>query len=750
MNAPLLVGPQVNVLVSNGEPAVSGPVFAPSFLSTLVVLVVFAGGAVLAWRMRARPVAVGLGAVSVLPAMTLAQQLTWPMLLPVAALAAAGVWWQWSRSESVVTRWGNRSRRRSGVASSLDIARKASPRAMRRHARVMRPSLAGLSRWELYRTAPTEYAVMLCRVGHQAVWSAAQVVVLVFGSPRKGKSSMLAGTVLNAPGAVLVASTKLDLLRATGELRSRRGPVWVFNPSGDGGHEAASTVAFDVLTGCADPVVASARAGDMIAAGGDTSGSGGGDRDYWDGQARRVLAALMHAAAIGDRPMTALLRWVADPEESATELTALLRSSPVPAFVADARQFLSTNERTRTSITSSIMPALAWLTHPAAATSARADGTGTLPLLDVERLVAGRGTVYLLGGEEAPTAPLVCALTGYVAREARRLAALSQSERLDPQLSLVLDEAAQICPVPLDRWSADMGGRGVCIVAGFQSRAQMLGRYGTARTATIMNNAGAKVLFGGTSDRDDLGWWTTLAGERDERVTTTDEHGRASSHSVRKVPVIAAPQLARLADHQVVVFAPGIPPAIGWAERYWRRPDVRAVQQPNSLRVRGRVLTRRALAAAGGWLAWPAPAGARQVARGYRWVAAGVSSWVAGQLAELVGSVARARAWLRRVTGASTTTPSTPPSPVSQPATAAAGTTDNTAAGEPVGAGSMGTESMSPESAGARVYRFPTTGWPAEKDERRPAALPAGEWTAEAHPNGAGHGNGHGEPGGLN
>jgi len=66
----------------------------------------------------------------------------------------------------------------------------------------------------------------------------------------------------------------------------------------------------------------------------------------------------------------------------------------------------------------------------------------------------------------------------------------------------VLDEAAQICPVPLDRWSADMGGRGVCIVARVQSRAQMLGRYGTARTATIMNNAGAKVLFGGTSDRD--------------------------------------------------------------------------------------------------------------------------------------------------------------------------------------------------------------------------------------------------------
>jgi hypothetical protein len=53
MNTPLLVGPVVNVFLSNGVEAVSDPVFAPSFFSTLVVLVVFAGGSVLAWRLRA-------------------------------------------------------------------------------------------------------------------------------------------------------------------------------------------------------------------------------------------------------------------------------------------------------------------------------------------------------------------------------------------------------------------------------------------------------------------------------------------------------------------------------------------------------------------------------------------------------------------------------------------------------------------------------------------------------------------------
>ncbi|HEY9413655.1 MAG TPA: TraM recognition domain-containing protein [Pseudonocardia sp.] len=49
-----------------------------------------------------------------------------------------------------------------------------------------------------------------------------------------------------------------------------------------------------------------------------------------------------------------------------------------------------------------------------------------------------------------------------------------------------------------------MGGRGVCIIAAFQSRSQLIDRYGAARAATTINNAGAKVVFGGTGDRDDL------------------------------------------------------------------------------------------------------------------------------------------------------------------------------------------------------------------------------------------------------
>ena len=96
---------------------------------------------------------------------------------------------------------------------------------------------------------------------------------------------------------------------------------------------------------------------------------------------------------------------------------------------------------------------------------------------DVEQLLRERATVYMLGADDGPTAPLVTALTGHIARQARALAGRCVAGRLDPPLTLALDEAALICPIPLDNWTADMGGRGVTIHIAAQSRAQLRRRH---------------------------------------------------------------------------------------------------------------------------------------------------------------------------------------------------------------------------------------------------------------------------------
>lgn len=536
-------------------------------LNMLILLAVLAGAALLLWRRGSRAYALLAAGLAVFPVWSLLRQLPWWAYALAGLLAAAVVWHSLSRSSAVITRWSGRSRRKAGVASTTDIARHASAHAMRRRAGTVRPSLADLGRWARLRLPAVDVALELCRVGWITVWSPIEDVVMIFGGPRTGKTGWLAGRIIDAPGAVLVTSTRTDLYELTAPLRARKGPVYVFNAVGLAGVE--STITFDPLTGCADPVTANERATDMLAAG--TVAGAGGDREFWNGQARRVLAALLHAAALGGKSMREVLAWVSEPEQAKRTLPVLLRRSGVQAFEQDVTQFLETNERTRSSITSTIMPALGWLSHPAAAAAAQ-PGAG----FDVQRLLVERATVFLLGAEETQTGALVCALTGHIAREARRIAATSPKGRLDPNLTLALDEAALISPVPLESWTADMGGRGVTIIAAFQSRAQLLARWGQHNAATILNNCGAVLVFGGTRDRDDLQFWSTLAGERDEPTLTTDMHGRVASRTTRRVPVLPPAQIANLPAGRVLLIRRGINPVIGHARMAWRRWDVRA------------------------------------------------------------------------------------------------------------------------------------------------------------------------------
>ncbi|MEJ2862160.1 type IV secretory system conjugative DNA transfer family protein [Actinomycetospora flava] len=555
-------------------------------IATVLILVLLAGAVVVSmWRGAIRQ-AFLFGVLGSLPATILVQAMSWPALLVAGALLAVVAWHRWSRSRAIVSRWSARSRRRAGVASSLDVARHAGTVATRRRAGTVRPSLGSLTHREGWATPTSAVGVELCRVGLQRVWSSVEDVTLVFGGPRTGKTGWLAGRVLDAPGAAVVTSTRTDLLELCAPVRQRaRGPVFVFNPVGLGG--LRSTISFDPLTGCTNPVTAVERATDMVAA---TSRASHGDAERWDAQARRVLAALLHAAALGRGSMRDVLGWVADNDRASREVPALLRRSQVESFEKAAEQFVTTNDRTRTSITNSIMPALGWLNHPDAAAAAAA----TDQPFDVEALLDRRATVFLLGAEEADTGPLVCALTGHIAREARRLATRKPAGRLDPPLLLALDEAALISPVPLEDWTADMGGRGVNICANFQSRAQVLARYGEHKTATILNNTGTVMLFGGTRDREDLQFWSTLAGERDERITTTDLHGRVASRTVRKVAVLAPAQIANLPAGKVVVYRRGIAPVIGRARMAWTRSDVRALRAQPALGWRGRQQRARA------------------------------------------------------------------------------------------------------------------------------------------------------------
>jgi type IV secretion system protein VirD4 len=103
-----------------------------------------------------------------------------------------------------------------------------------------------------------------------------------------------------------------------------------------------------------------------------------------------------------------------------------------------------------------------------------------------------------------------------------------------------------ICPVPLDQWTADMGGRNITIHIAVQSWAQLKQKYGDPGAASIINNTATLLVYGGTRDPDDLAAYVTLVGERDEDVRTWDHEQRVATTTTRRVPVLTAAQIAQL------------------------------------------------------------------------------------------------------------------------------------------------------------------------------------------------------------
>ncbi len=484
-----------------------------------------------------------------------------------------------------------RPTRRAGMASPWQIWRTSSVRAMRRRATVLRPSLAGLSKIDLLRTPPKSFATPLCRVGRQTVWTSVEESTLRIGIPGTGKTAELGCRILDAPGAVIVTSTATDLYELTHQLRrqptsdpNEHDGVHVFNPGGIGG--VASTLRWSPLVGCETPETAHRRAKDLMG----PPAPGEGER--WAEHGRGLLAVLLHAAALASGArMRDIQAWLGDPDRYLPVIEHLLAMSPErTAMVQAARSALGTNPRTRDGILLAIAPALAWLTSPEAARCGDPDTRDDL--FDLAAFLDHAGTLYLLGDDDGTLAPLVGALTAEIAHQARHIAARRPAGRLDPALTMALDEVALVCPVPLDRWLSELRKRSITIHAACQGLGQLRQRWGADGASMILNAASAVLLYGGAKDADDLAMFGRLAGDRDEEIVTRDASGKITSRSVRTVPVVTAAELAALPNHRALLVRRGMPVALATTPIAWQRRDVKRAMRSATSRATSRATGR--------------------------------------------------------------------------------------------------------------------------------------------------------------
>lgn len=102
---------------------------------------------------------------------------------------------------------------------------------------------------------------------------------------------------------------------------------------------------------------------------------------------------------------------------------------------------------------------------------------------------------------------------------------------IDPPLLLVLDELANIAPIPnLDEVASTGAGQGIQLLSIFQDMAQIKSRYGESAAQTITNNHRAKVFGTGISDPDTLNYISRVVGtgEFEHRSETADDKGGAA------------------------------------------------------------------------------------------------------------------------------------------------------------------------------------------------------------------------------
>jgi hypothetical protein len=110
-----------------------------------------------------------------------------------------------------------------------------------------------------------------------------------------------------------------------------------------------------------------------------------------------------------------------------------------------------------------VIPAVSFMDNPLVAPACRPDPDRRF---DIAQFLRDRGILYAVAGEDdRRIAPLLTALTEAVFATAKRVAVDSPGGRLDPPLSMFLDEVANTTPVPLDQWAADSRGWGITVFA---------------------------------------------------------------------------------------------------------------------------------------------------------------------------------------------------------------------------------------------------------------------------------------------
>ncbi|MGW4036749.1 type IV secretory system conjugative DNA transfer family protein [Streptomyces sp. NPDC004778] len=268
---------------------------------------------------------------------------------------------------------------------------------------------------------------------------------LLVYAPAPDRRPTVVQAIHDAEGPALVVTSDPTVWAETKDARAKLGPVLVYDP----GHlcDTPARLHWSPTADCEHPDTAAARAAALLAPVRPQARIDAAVADT----ARTLLQCWLHAAAVDGRPFRQVARWASG--SAAHEPVRLLRTHPKAAsglagLLESALTAYPERREMAQELTVRAFSALSSVHIREACTPNRSDAAA------LESFAREGGTLYLVGEPiEDPRSrpgamPLLTALAADVVEHGRRMAARSTDGRLDPPMTLVLDDVAAVAPFP--------------------------------------------------------------------------------------------------------------------------------------------------------------------------------------------------------------------------------------------------------------------------------------------------------------
>jgi type IV secretory pathway TraG/TraD family ATPase VirD4 len=334
--------------------------------------------------------------------------------------------------------------------------------------------------------------------------------------------------MLAAPGAAVSTATKRDVLNATWRARAQIGQVWLFDPTGERSElpREIRRLSWSPVSAAAtwDAALITARA--MAAC--TSPGAGTTNEQHWRERSTALLAPLLFAANLAERPIAEVLRWVLRQDLGAAGLTLEDHDAAVANDVLVG--IAKTDARERSSIFSATAGVLAAYNADATRRAAAS------PNFDPARFAASTDTIYITAPahKQALCAPLVVGLLEQIRQSTYERA--TDRCQVGPPVLFCLDEVANIAPIhDLPALVSEAGGQGLHVVACLQDLSQARERWGDAAAEGFLSLFQTKLILTGIADSRTLESISLALGEYDRRLVSYTV-GRSQSEKLLPPP----------------------------------------------------------------------------------------------------------------------------------------------------------------------------------------------------------------------